>query len=133
MPEPMKLIIAEELGSTGAVEISLFQRLSVGNGRNPFSAALWPRLIPLQLGGGFPPLVEETCKFWDEEVALPGLGFMTATAKFPEDDSLPVAVSCVDDIKVVASGAPARSTSTPLTNPAPLTVIANDPAGTDAG
>ena len=133
MPEPIKLIMAAEFGSTVAAEISLFHRLSAGNGRNPLRLALWPRLIPLQLGGGFPPVVDVTCKFWDDDVALPGLGFITATAKFPADDSLPVAVSCVDDTKVVASGAPARSTSTPLTNPAPLTVIANDPAGTDAG
>jgi hypothetical protein len=31
----MKLMIAEEFASTGAVEISLFQRLSLGNGTNP--------------------------------------------------------------------------------------------------
>ena len=54
-------------------------------------------------------------------------------AKVPADDSFPVAVSCVDDTKEVASGAPARSTSTPLTNPLPFNVIAKAPAGTDAG
>jgi hypothetical protein len=43
------------------------------------------------------------------------------------------AVCCVEDTKVVASGAPARSTCAPLTNPLPFTVIANAPAGTDAG
>jgi hypothetical protein len=87
----------------------------------------------LQLGGGVPPLVEVTCRFWEEDVALPGLGFITATANVPADDSLPVAVSCMDDTKVVASGAPARSTSAPLTNPLPFTVIAKAPAGTDVG
>jgi hypothetical protein len=46
---------------------------------------------------------------------------------------LPVAVSRVDDTNEVASGAPARSTCTPLTNPLPFTVIANAPAGTDGG
>jgi hypothetical protein len=61
------------------------------------------------------------------------LGFITATANVPADDSLPVAVSCVEDTKVVASGAPARSASAPLTNPLPFTVIANEPAGTDVG
>src|SRR5579862_4380379 len=63
MPEPTKLMIAAEFESTGAEEISLFQRLSAGNGTNPFRLALWPRLIPLQLGGGFPPIVEVTCRF----------------------------------------------------------------------
>jgi hypothetical protein len=129
----MKLMSAAEFASTGAEEMSLFQRLSVGKGTNPFRAALCPSDIPLQLGGGFPPLVEVTCKFCDADVALPGLGFMTATAKVPADDSLPVAVSCVADTKVVASGAPARSTSAPLTNPLPFTVIAMAPAGTDVG
>jgi hypothetical protein len=51
----------------------------------------------------------------------------------PADASLPVALSCEDDTKVVASGEPARSTCAPLTNPLPFTVIANAPAGTDAG
>jgi hypothetical protein len=133
MPAPMKLTMAAEFASTAAEEISLFQRLSAGKGTNPFRLALWPRLIPLQLGGGVPPLVEVTCRFWEEDVALPGLGFITATANVPADDSLPVAVSCMDDTKVVASGAPARSTSAPLTNPLPFSVIAKAPAGTDAG
>jgi hypothetical protein len=127
------LMIAAEFASTGAEEMSLFQRLSAGNGTNPFRLALCPRLIPLQLGGGLPPLVEVTCKFWEEEVALPGLGFITAMENVPADASLPVAVSCVDDTKVVASGAPARSTCAPPTNPLPSTVIANAPAGTDGG
>jgi hypothetical protein len=54
-------------------------------------------------------------------------------AKVPAEDSFPVAVSCVDDTKEVASGAPARRTSAPLTNPLPFSVIAKAPAGTDAG
>src|ERR1700674_2613436 len=131
MPEPMKLMIAAEFASTGAEEMSLFQRLSAGNGTNPFRLALCPRLIPLQLGGGFPPLVEVTCKFCDADVALPGLGFITATENVPADDSLPVAVSFAEETKVVASGAPARRTCAPLTNPLPFTVIAKAPAGTE--
>src|SRR5580700_10980715 len=131
MPEPMKLMIAAEFASTGAEEMSLFQRLSAGTGTNPFRLALCPRLIPLQLGGGFPPLVEVTCKFWEVEAALPGLGFITAMEKVPADASLPIAVSCVEDTKVVASGAPARRTWAPLAYPLPFTVIANAPAGTD--
>src|SRR5580693_2480458 len=133
MPEPMKLMIAEEFASTGAEEMSLFHRLSAGNGTNPFRLALCPRLIPLQLGGGFPPLVEVTCKFWEAEVALPGLGFVTATENVPAEFSLPVAMSCVEDTNVVASGAPARSTCAPLTNPPPFRAIAKAPAGTDVG
>jgi hypothetical protein len=93
--------------------------------------------MPLQLGGGGggvpPPLVAVTCRFCDVEVAPPGLGFITATAKVPADDCVPVAVSFDEETKVVASGAPARSTCTPLTNPPPFTVIANAPAGTVAG
>jgi hypothetical protein len=95
--------------------------------------ALWPRLIALQLGAGVPPFVEVTCKFCDADVALPGFGLVMATANVPAEDSLPVAVNCVEDTNVVASGAPARSTCAPLTNPLPLTVIANVPAGTYAG
>lgn len=93
MEGPMKLMIAVELGSTGAEEMSWFHRLSDGNGTNPFRLALCPRPIPEQLGGGLPPVVEVTCKIREMEVALPGLGFITATEKFPATDSLPVAVS----------------------------------------
>jgi hypothetical protein len=51
----MKLMIAVELGSTGALEISWFHKLSAGNGTNPLRLELWPRLIPAQLPGeGFP-------------------------------------------------------------------------------
>ena len=53
--------------------------------------------------------------------------------KVPADASLPVAVSWVEDTKVVASGAPARRTWAPLAYPLPFTVIANAPAGTDVG
>jgi hypothetical protein len=53
--------------------------------------------------------------------------------KVPADASLPIAVSCVEDTKVVASGAPARRTWAPLAYPLPFTVIANAPAGTDVG
>src|SRR5579862_5741698 len=45
---PMKLIIALELGSTVAPEISWFHALSAGNGINPFKLAPRPRLIWLQ-------------------------------------------------------------------------------------
>jgi len=77
--------------------------------------------------------VAVTCKFCDAEVALPGLGLVTETENVPLEVSFPAAVSCVADTNVVASGAPARSTCAPLTNPLPFTVIANAPAGTDVG
>ena len=47
----MKLMIAEEFASTGAVEISLFQRLSLGNGTNPCRLAPCPVDIWLQALG----------------------------------------------------------------------------------
>src|SRR5580692_10812705 len=131
----MKLMIAAEFGSTGADEISWFHRLSDLNGTNPFRLALWPRLMPLQLGGGFPPpeLEEVTCKIWEAEVALPGLGFITEMEYVPADAASPLAVSCVEETKVVARGEPARSTCAPLTNPLPWAVIVNAPDETDVG
>jgi hypothetical protein len=45
---PMKVIIALEFESTGEAEISLFQRLSAGNGTKPLRLAPWPVLIAPQ-------------------------------------------------------------------------------------
>src|SRR5437660_11682107 len=45
----MKLMMLSELGSTGAVETSVFHRLELGNGTKPFRLAPWPTLIPLQV------------------------------------------------------------------------------------
>jgi hypothetical protein len=45
---PMKLIIALEFESTGEAEMSLFQRLSAGNGTKPLRLAPWPVLIAPQ-------------------------------------------------------------------------------------
>src|SRR5438094_5751674 len=47
--EPIKLMMLSELGSTGAVEMSVFHRLELGNGTKPFRLAPWPTLIPLQV------------------------------------------------------------------------------------
>ena len=47
--------------------------------------------------------------------------------------AFPVAVSRVDDTKVVASAAPSNDTTEPATNPAPLTVSVKLPAGTGDG
>src|ERR1700733_5232761 len=46
---PMKLMIAAELGSTGALVISRFHALSLGKGRNPLRLAPRPRLMLLQV------------------------------------------------------------------------------------
>jgi hypothetical protein len=80
-----------------------------------------------------PPLCEVTCKFTEPDVALPGFGFVTLTAKFPVDDSLPVAVSCVDETKVVASGEPASCACAPLAKPLPLSVNEKLPVETEVG
>src|SRR5450432_4133335 len=45
---PIKLMIAVELGSTSALEMSWFQRLSLGKGRNPFKLAPCPVEMTLQ-------------------------------------------------------------------------------------
>jgi hypothetical protein len=85
------------------------------------------------VGGLFDVPLEVTCKFNALDVALPGLGFITATEKVPADAALPVAVNCVDDTNVVASGEPAKSTCAPLTNPLPTAVIVNVPDEIDDG
>ena len=48
MVEPMKLMIAVELESTAAEEMSWFQGLAEEKGRNPFRLAPWPIDIWLQ-------------------------------------------------------------------------------------
>src|ERR1700690_1088885 len=49
---PMKPMIASELGSTGALAMFSFQRLSAGNGMNPFKDAPMPTDMPLQFCAG---------------------------------------------------------------------------------
>src|ERR1039457_3303882 len=46
--DPMKLMIAPEFGSSGALAMFVFQRLLGGKGMNPFKLAPCPRLIRLQ-------------------------------------------------------------------------------------
>ncbi len=53
MDEPMKLMMAVELVSTGDEEISLFHRLSAGKGRKPLRLAPRPTAIPLQAEVGW--------------------------------------------------------------------------------
>jgi hypothetical protein len=74
---PMKEMMAFELGSTGAEEMSLFQRLSAGKGKNPPRLAPRPRVMELQLEACVEPV---TCKFTEADVLLPGLGLLTLTA-----------------------------------------------------
>ncbi len=81
-----------------ALEMSLFQRLSLGNGRKPLRLAPWPTDIWEQLEDCCEPL---TVKFWADEELLPGSGFSTVTEKVPAEVALPVAVSLVLETKVV--------------------------------
>ncbi len=55
MVGPMKLMIALELASTGEPEISLFQRVSLAKGTNPFRLAPCPALMALQALWLLPP------------------------------------------------------------------------------
>jgi hypothetical protein len=60
------------------------------------------------------------CRFTEFEVLAPGSGFPTATGKLPADDAEPVAVSWVEEIKVVAIGAEESSTCAPGTKLLPV-------------
>src|SRR5271165_4682048 len=100
MEEPMKLMKLAELESTAAAEISLFQRLSLGNGRKPLRLAPWPTDIWEQLEACCEPLTVKSCA---DEGLLPGSGFSTVTENVPAEVASPVAVSCVLETKVVAS------------------------------
>ena len=124
----MKLMIAAEFGSTVAFAIFRFHKLSAGKGRNPFRLPPWPRLNPLQAlvggggGGGLPPDCEVTVTLIAEDVLLPGFGLLTLTPNIPALVSEPVAVSFVDETKVVVTAAPPNSTCAPLTKLLPITV-----------
>ncbi len=52
---PMKVIMASEFASTREAEMSLFQELSLANGRNPLRLAPCPVLIALQALWLLPP------------------------------------------------------------------------------
>src|ERR1700741_1114983 len=119
-----------ELGSTGAEEMSLFQRLSVGNGTKPPRLALGPVDICEQLEVWTEPF---TWKFSVEEVELPGSGFSTAMVNVPAVEALPVAVSCVEETKVVERAVALRRTCTPETNWAPVTEREKLPKLLEAG
>ena len=57
----------------------------------------------------------------------------TVTAKLPADETLPVAVSCVEETKVVASGVVPRRTWAPDTNLLPVTASVKLPVPMLAG
>lgn len=112
------MMMAAELGSTEAEEISLFQRLSEGNGRKPPRLEPWPSDICEQLEVWTEPL---TWKLIADEVVLPGSGFWTVIENVPALAALPEAESCVDETKVVERAEPLRRTCAPETKLVPVT------------
>jgi hypothetical protein len=96
----------------------------------PFKLAPCPRPIALH---ALVLLVELTCRFTLFELALPGSGFTTLTAKVPADVAVPVAVNCVAETNEVASAEPASITCAPETKFAPVTAIENAPVLIDDG
>ena len=63
-----------------------------------------------------------TRKFREEDSELPGSGFCTITEKLPAEGAVPVAVSCVEETKVVVIGELESSTCAPDTKLAPVRV-----------
>jgi hypothetical protein len=74
-------------------------------------------------GGGLPP-DEVTVTLKAPDVLLPGFGLLTVTPKLPAVFAEPVAVSVVDETKVVAAEAPPNKTCAPLTKFVPVIVSA---------
>src|SRR5690349_11311744 len=103
----MKLMMPLEFRSTGAVEISLFHKLSSGKGRKPFKLAPAPGVIPLQVAVWVDP---PTCSVTPAELLAPGSGFCTATGIAPAELAFPAAVSCVLELNVVCSAVTPRNT-----------------------
>ena len=89
-----------------------------------------PTAMPLQ---ALACVVEVTWRLMLLEVLWPGLGLLTVTAKMPGEEALPVAVSCVELTKVVASGLPASRTCEPLRKLLPFTVRLSAPTLTELG
>lgn len=103
----MKLIIAPELASTGEEEMSVFQRLSAGNGTKPPRLAPWPSAMLLQLEACVEPV---TCRLTLDDELLPGDGLLTLMPYVPADETEPVAMSCVAETNVVDKGVAPKST-----------------------
>src|SRR5215831_19150406 len=121
---------AVEAESTGAEEMSLFQRLSEGNGRKPLRLAPWPTDICEQLEVCTDPL---TWRFCAEELLAPGPGFCTVTENVPGEMPLPVAVSCVEETKCVVSGVEFMYTMAPFRNLLPVSVTEKLPRLVEEG
>src|ERR1700722_5979857 len=125
--------MAAEFGSTAALAIFVFQRLSAGKRRKPFKLQPCPMLIPLHAlggGGGFPPPPDcaVTVTLMEPEALLPGFGFVTDTGNVPALASVPVPVSFVEETKVVVRAEPPNNICAPLTNFDPFTVRVYAPA-----
>jgi hypothetical protein len=110
--------------------MSLFQRLSEGNGRKPLRLAPCPVAMPEQLEVCGEPL---TWKLTTEDSELPGSGFCTTTENVPEDEAVPVAVSCVEETTVVEMGELERRTCAPATKLLPVRVREKLPRLVEAG
>src|SRR5215471_275857 len=130
MELPMKLRMFAELESTGEEEISLFQRLSEGNGRKPLRLAPCPVDMLEQPEVCGEPL---TWKLTAVDSELPGSGFSTTTENAPEEEAVPVAVSCVEETNVVEMGALERRTCAPETKLPPVMVREKLPRLVEAG
>lgn len=68
-----------------------------------------------------------------EEVEPPGSGFSTAMVKVPAVEALPVAVSCVEETKVVDRAVELRRTCAPETNWLPVMASEKLPRLVEAG
>lgn len=130
MELPMKLRMLAELESTGEEEMSLFQRLSEGNGRKPLRLAPCPVDMLEQPEVCGEPL---TWKLTAVDSELPGSGFCTTTENAPEEEAVPVAVSCVEETNVVEMGALERRTCAPETKLLPVMVREKLPRLVEAG
>ena len=67
---------------------------------------------------------EVTVTLKGADMLLPGFGLLTTTAKLPAVFAEPVAVSVVDETKVVLAEAPPNSACAPLTKFVPVIVSA---------
>jgi hypothetical protein len=99
--------------------------LSAAKGTKPFRLAPGPREIWLQFEEAW--VADPTCRFTALETLAPGSGFSTVTGKLPAAGAVPVAVSCLEEIKVVAIAAEESSTRDPATKPLPAIATVNAP------
>lgn len=69
------------------------------------------------------------------DTAEPGFGFVTVTETLPTwlASAVPVAVNCVEETNVVASGVVPKFTTAPFTKPVPVRVSVNAPVVTEEG